>query len=307
MKKVCVHVILLLLLLGGCKTSKIPPDVFVRKLYSSAGNFIQYYSGNLPVILSAPHGGTAKPDSLPDRSCAGCVTTADLNTTELAMLIDSFITVKTGCYAHLVLSNLHRVKLDANRNLPEAIDGNAITKSFYDKYHFFMQAASDSVKKKFKKGLVIDLHGHGHTIQRLEIGYLLSEKILRLSDVNLLPFKDSSSIRHLATQSGAGFISLLRGEKALGTLLAAKGFPAVPSKQIPAPKSGEPYFEGGFITATYGSVNKGTIDAIQVETNLTGVRDSDTARRTFAAVFADIIINYVEEQYFNKKIQFSCK
>jgi hypothetical protein len=187
MKKVSVNVILLLLLVSGWKTSKIPPDVFVRKLNSSTGNFIQYHSGNLPIILSASHGGMAKPDSLPDRSCTGCVTTADLNTTELAILIDSFITVKTGCYAHLVFSNLHRVKLDANRNLPEAIDGNIITKPFYDRYHDFMQAASDSVKKKHRKGLVIDIHGHGHTIQRLEIGYLLSEKILRLNDLNLPP------------------------------------------------------------------------------------------------------------------------
>lgn len=307
MKRAYGFVILLLVMLAACKTNKIPPDVFVREVSTSAGNFIQYSSGNLPVILSAPHGGTVKPDSLPDRSCAGCVIDADLNTAGLAILIDSFITVKTGCYAHLIFSNLHRVKLDANRNLPEATDSNAITKPFYDVYHSFMRAAYDSVKKKYTKGLVIDLHGHGHAIQRLEIGYLLSEKILRLSDSSLLLFKDSSSIRHLATQSAAGFINLVRGEAALGTLLAAKGFPSVPSKQIPAPKNREPYFEGGFITATYGSVNKGTIDAIQIETNLSGVRDSNASRRAFAAVFADIIVNYVEEQYFNKKIEFNCK
>ena len=43
-------------------------------------DWVEYRPGTLPVILSAPHGGSTEPPSIPDRSGAGIVTVRDSRT-----------------------------------------------------------------------------------------------------------------------------------------------------------------------------------------------------------------------------------
>lgn len=49
----------------------------------------------------------------------------------------------------------------------------------------------------------MDMHGHGHSIQRLELGYLLSGDQVNLSDASLdanVAFQDTLSARALPAQ-----------------------------------------------------------------------------------------------------------
>lgn len=268
--------------------------VFKRQTITDADNYIEYRSGNFPLILSAPHGGKIKPAALPDRTCADCIVVGDANTDNLIHLVDSFITVKTGCYPHAVFANLHRIKLDANRSLPEATDGNAATLPYYNAYHQHMTTAQQKVMQTSSRGLVIDLHGHGHSIQRLELGYTVSANSLRLDDASLAAKQATSSIRRLAdiALGNPGFVSLIRGHAALGTHIANLGYPAVPSLQEPYPLVGEDYFSGGFITETYGSEASNTTDAIQIECN-SGVRSSYAIRVAFADKLTDALLGYM--------------
>ena len=281
---------------------------FKRQIIKGTNSYNEYWTGNLPIILSAPHGGSLKPAALPDRTCAECVTSADLNTRELLRLVDSVFTAKTGCFVHSVFTNLHRVKIDQNRSLPEATDGNDVTLPYYNEYHNNLVAAQNAVMKKYSKGMVIDLHGHGHSIQRLELGYLISGSELRMSDASLLTLAGTSSIRRLnqVALSSPGFVNLVRGQEALGTLLGNKGFPAVPSQQIPYPLEGEAYFSGGYITETYGSLNNLKTDAIQIECNFTNVRDTDANRIAFAVALTDALIGYCS-LYFSDSLATLCK
>ena len=48
-----------------------------RNSYFDTTSYVEYRAGNLPIIFSAPHGGSLEPDSLPDRTCNGCVTIKD--------------------------------------------------------------------------------------------------------------------------------------------------------------------------------------------------------------------------------------
>jgi N-formylglutamate amidohydrolase len=299
---------IVLLAISSCERTILPeqkrskkPTPFKREIISGANGYNEYRTGNLPIILSAPHGGNLKPAELPDRDCVDCVTSTDLNTREVLKLTDSLFTVKTGCYVHAIFTNLHRSKIDDNRPLPEATDSNAVTLPYYNEFHNYLATAQSAVNSKYGRGLVIDIHGHGHTIQRLELGYIISGSELRLADNLLEPLKNESSIRKLnqIAIGTPGFINLIKGTKALGTLLANRGYPSVPSSQIPYPLSGESYFSGGFITETYGSYTSNITDAIQIEANYTNVRDSNASRIAFAQALSDALIEYFKLYYSN--------
>ena len=57
------------------------------KTYYSDKDYIEYFAGNMPLILTVPHGGFLVPSTIPNRNCAECVTVLDTNTQELGSLI----------------------------------------------------------------------------------------------------------------------------------------------------------------------------------------------------------------------------
>ncbi len=273
-------------------------------LYTGAKGYIEYLPGTLPLIFAASHGGDLEPATIPDRSCPGCVTTTDLNTQELARQIRQALFERTGCYPHVVINRLKRTKLDANRDLAEAALGNPEAEQAWRDFHFFLEKAKAQIETaQAKRGLFIDLHGHGHSIQRLELGYLLSAASLRQSDValNAPEIINQSSIRQLVidNRQQQAHADLIRGAAGLGTLLEQEGYPSVPSLGDPAPKSGEAYFSGGYNTERHGSVTaEAKIDAIQIECNFQGVRDTEISREFFASALAKTLLAYLKEHYY---------
>ena len=115
--------------------------------------------------------------------------------------------------------------------------------------------------QNFERGLLIDLHGHGHSHQIQEIGYLLDGHALKQSHEYLKSNTHKSSIYSLSKKYD--IIDLMIGENSIGTLLEKSGYPSVPSHHNPAPSGS--YFNGGYTVLTHGSKNGGSIDAIQVE------------------------------------------
>jgi hypothetical protein len=70
-----------------------------------------------------------------------------------------------------------------------------------------------------------------------------------------------------------------------------QGFPAVPSRSQPDP-AGEPYFRGGYSTARHGSRDGGSISAVQVEMNLTRIRDTPDSRQRAASALAGALQSF---------------
>lgn len=287
-----------LLLVTGfvCAQTYLPGQV-----YFGANSYIEYLAGDSPLIISVPHGGDLEPTDIPDRDCEGCSYLRDSYTQELAREIRDFSIQRTGCYPHVIINRLHRKKLDMNRELLEATDSMASLEVYWKNYQDFITAAKDSVVKVFGKGLFIDLHGHGHTKQRIEYGYLLYGSQLRESDsvMNTPARVRVSSIRNLAA-SNLGDLphaDLIRGGLALGTLFADRGFPGVPSRQDPFPLADDPYFNGGYNTLQHGSSPGGTIDAVQMEL-YSAIRFNTNQRRAFADSFVRVTRSYLEAHYF---------
>ncbi len=257
---------------------------------SSEGH-IEYIVGNLPIIISAPHGGTLLPSKIPDRTYG--TMQSDTHTDLLAMEIVRDFFDKTGGYPHMIICHLDRSKLDANRDIEEAAQGDPIAEQAWNDFHGFIDEAKVAVLGSHEQGLYIDLHAHGHTAQLVEVGYLLSNARLSADDREIANWKDVSSIRELGDRSGLSFAELLRGETSFGSLLEARGYASVPSTTHPDAGSGG-YFSGGFNTRRHGSRDGGKINGFQIECPWYNVVSSSWDRSDFSEAFVDALVAYLK-------------
>ena len=288
-------------LLPVCLGAKAQP-LLPGNTYFSPNGHIEYRCGDLPLIVSVPHGGSLEPVDIPDRTCNSPVYDVDANTVELSLAIDSAFQAHGGCRPHLIINHLARRKLDANRNLTDGACGDPQAVLAWNAFHDFIDSASATATALNGKGFYLDLHGHGHAIQRVELGYLLYEDELALppATLNSSTYINYSSIRNLAgnNQQGLTHAQLLQGQYALGTLLANAGYPAVPGQQDPFPLAGQPYFSGGYNVAQHSSYSGGTIDGVQVECYYTGIRGTAADRSRFADSLVVVIEAYFDLHYF---------
>ncbi|MBL8997752.1 MAG: hypothetical protein JNL44_10600 [Gemmatimonadetes bacterium] len=261
--------------------------------------WVEATEGTMPLVLIAPHGGDLTPPELPDRGCAGCETLNDANTQALARTIDSAFAARTGKRPFVVINRLHRRKFDANRDRAEATGGHTPLDPMWELFQGAVDSAKARATRVHARALVLDLHGHAHAVPRLELGYLLSATSLRLADSALAPLVGNSSIARLdsAAVGGDRGAALLRGPRALGTLLVDAGYPAVPSAQDPAPLAGEAYFDGGYNTQRHGSRSAGRVDAIQIECHNAGVRDTGANRAAFANALVTATLAFLSNHY----------
>lgn len=255
--------------------------------------YIEYVPGELPIILSAPHGGSLRPTEIADRTEG--VTGADLNTADLTLRISRALEERTGKRPHVILSHLHRSKLDPNREIEEAAQGDLYAERAWFEYHRWIETAAHVVERDHGRGFYVDVHGHGHAIQRLEIGYLLTGNDLARPNEELDgdTYVNKSSIAKLAREVSIDFSDLIRGEQSLGEMLVRRGYPAVPSASDPHP-AGAPYFTGGYSTVRHGSRDGGVIDGVQIEHNFDGVRDTPENREAYAAALAEAILEFLD-------------
>ena len=251
-------------------------------------NYIEYIPGDLPIVISVPHGGALTPASIPDRTIG--TSTTDLNTIDLGRAISAALASRSARAPHLVIVHLRRTKLDANREIVEAAAGNADAIQAWNEYHAFIEQAMSAVRLGSGTGLYIDLHGHGHAKQRLELGYLLSASTLDGTNAQLdaAAVASASSLRLIAQASPLLFSDLLRGPASLGGFLQPD-VASVPSPSIPTPGADD-YFSGGYSTSRHTA----TLPGLQIECNLSGVRDTANNRASFAGRFVQALALFAQ-------------
>ena len=280
----------------------------VGKTYFGVNRYVQYIPGNSPVILTAPHGGALMPDSIPDRSKASCggeaVLVTDTNTAELVLAMREAHFRRFGTFPHVIINRLARRKFDANRPLEEAACGNAEAAQAFAEWHAFIDVAKAEVVKTSGRGWFMDIHGHGHEIQRLELGYLLRPTDLNESDAELdskASLRERVSIRALLREPGATLSRMLRGPSSIGALYARAGFPAIPADNDLRPGSAR-YFAGGYNTSRHtcgaeaealGGKTGDRICGLQIEANFKGVRDGPESWKRFGEATAQVLEEYL--------------
>jgi hypothetical protein len=319
-RRAAVGVLLSIVALSACsggptdtKPPVTPPPVVpvtyvAGQSYFGRNGYVEYLAGNAPVILTAPHGGTLSPSSIPDRTASACggsaTTVTDANTQELVRTMQTRYAARFGKYPHVIIAHLSRRKLDPNRLQPEAGCGNAEAATALSEWHSYIDLAKSEVLKAHGKGWYMDMHGHGHPVQRLELGYLTTAAQLDGTDAALdaaSAAESRASVLSLSLASPLSFSALLRGPTSLGTLYAARGFPSIPSSGDPRP-SGADYFNGGDNTRRHtcgseagplGGTTGGMICGVQIEANFVGVRDTAANRERFADATAQVLEQYL--------------
>lgn len=265
--------------------------------------YIEVRSGTLPIVLTVPHGGALKPGNILARRYG--VTGTDSNTIPLAEMLIEELQARYGGKPHAIISRLHRSKLDPNREIVEAAQGDTTSEAAWHRFHDSAQKACDLVMKKHGYGLLLDIHGHRHLDQRVELGYLIKGDQLKQSDAELnanAALIAATSIRELDKRSPQTFAELVRGPQSLGGLLEFRGFRSLPSptKSHPAIIAG--YFSGAYDVSAHGSREGGTVSAIQVECPWNNVRDKPENQRRFAQALADSLGIYFET-HFGRKLR----
>tara|TARA_R110000764_G_scaffold70045_9_gene144840 strand:+ start:11196 stop:12293 length:1098 start_codon:yes stop_codon:yes gene_type:complete len=258
-------------------------------------SWLEAKTGNMPLVISAPHGGEISPQEISNRACG--TNSRDNNTAQLSLEIENVFN-QYGKQPYLIVAQIARTKIDLNRDLSEATCGNSLMNTTWNRYHQYIEEALASAIKEFGYALYIDLHGQSHPVRRLELGYLLSKLDLKDNYDQTNPnatLAEKSSIKNLLELNGnLNFRELLIGENALGTLLQNAGFPSVPSLDDPFPQADDPYFNGGYNTRRYTSSDHPKVFGLQIEANFQGVRDSEENRKKFSEAFVQSIMNYLD-------------
>ncbi|WP_038171878.1 hypothetical protein [Verrucomicrobium sp. BvORR106] len=280
-----------------CADSPLPENPKV-----GTTGYIQYWPGELPVVLAAPHGGRLLPKDIPNRPYGKLL--RDTGTLELAVEMRAAMLKQYGRAPHLVVCQLARVKLDCNREVREAAQGNSKGQTAWEEYHGFLRDAESAVMSQYGKGIFLDIHGHAHPKARIELGYLLKSKELQQSDqqLNAPDMVTRSSIRLLAGQANVSFAALIRGSTSFGALLEQRGFSCVPSPSSQL-EPDDLYFNGGYSTETHGSRDGVGLDAIQMETP-GAYRDTAVKRVELSRAVSDALASYFTS-HFQMKLEAS--
>ena len=234
---------------------------------------VHVQTGDLPIILSAPHGGTGEVPGVSERKGAGLptgpsgfFTGRDGGTEELAIEVADAIKKRFGKSPYLVVSKVHRKYMDPNRPADIAFE-NSTMKPYYDLYHDSLSKYCREVSDRFQAGVLIDLHGQGSS----------RETVFRGT-------KNGLTVRHLREMFGE---EAHHGPNSLFGLLSARGWRVHPSPHDGKEQSG---FTGGFIVQSYGSNKSQPIDAMQLEF---GADYRAVAKRAKTAeVLADALAEY---------------
>ena len=264
--------------------------------YQGRNGYTTYYPGNIPLILSIPHGGDITPSEISNRTYG--VTVTDSNTVELGIAIRNYFYANYNIRPYVIINNLKRTKLDANRDRVEAAQGNIYAERAFDEFHFYIENAREDIISKFGTGVLFDIHGHGINPDgfndlRTWIGYLLSSDELDNSndyiDQNISI--NDVSIYSLLNSSGQSLSDLLSGPSSLGALFENNNYTALPSPQSRSPE-GMRYFSGGYNTFRYGTNRNFNFSSIQLEFPFQGLRDTQQSRNLFAATFVELVQEY---------------
>lgn len=252
----------------------------------AAARFVVVQRGQMPVILSAPHGGPDRLPGVPDRKrpdpanpgefarwggFAGGL--GDVGTFELTQEAAAIVKARLGKAPYLVMNRVQRRHVDMNRPAHLAYDapGTDGPKLAYDAYHQALAEFCREVARTYGRGLLLDIHGQGEARDSIFRGTL-----------------DGRTVTHLLNKDGR---AALTGPESIFGFLAAKGHDVIPAVGSAALE--DPRYRGGFISVTYGGGARNTIDAIQLEFG-TNLRAKEGRPKT-AEDLADAIVRFAEK------------
>jgi N-formylglutamate amidohydrolase len=239
---------------------------------SGTDELLRVWSGMLPIILSAPHGGREPVPGAVIRRGLGIpqfTTGRDNNTDELTHKIAAKLEERFGAKPFKIVALFERKYVDANRPAGGGYESER-GKFYYESYHRLLRDSSAQVRSRWGRGLLLDIHGQG-----AEGGVIYRGT------------NNGRSVKSLMQRFGA---EALNGPKSILGQLHGMGYHIMPpGKSVQR----ESQYAGGYIVQTYGSHRPQGIDAIQLELGAQ-LRSRTNLERT-AAHLADAIAVFARE------------
>lgn len=168
-----------------------------REVVAGERRHVEWRVGNVPIVVSVPHGGSIVPRGAPLRSARCAVVEKDHHTMELADQLDQAFHRLTGRHLHMIVCHLDRACVDVNRRKEDAgpcdgcdmgcqlaghsdaedQDGGVAAQAWLD-YHSFIDRAkgalhgvplcarsnspAEHAAESAGRVLYMDLHGQSH-------------------------------------------------------------------------------------------------------------------------------------------------
>jgi N-formylglutamate amidohydrolase len=201
-------------------------------------------TGEIPIILSAPHGGNRGIQGVGERKGGAAkqfVTVTDTNSHRLTQAVAKSIE-RRWAKPHVVIALFSRKYIDANRPAEDAFESEN-AKSTYDAYHGALAEAVESAREKFGRGLLLDIHGQAAKPTTIYRGTANGKTCSLLLD-----------------RLGPGG---LMGDQGFLGILAKAGYEIHPERGSDAKEDSR--YNGGYIVRTYGALGATGIDAVQLE------------------------------------------
>jgi N-formylglutamate amidohydrolase len=216
-------------------------------------NFTYFQRGDLPILISAPHGGTKRTgvparvggiNPLTGREVNLFVTVWDDGTLELAQRVSDDIFGLLGKRPYFVAADFTRKEVDANRPAADAFE-NAAAAPIYNRYHNTLRDYVAEIRNRFgTNAILVDIHGQGVDADTVYRGT-----------------SNKRNVNRLLQRSGE---AALTGENSILGVLGNKGYKIFPrNNEERTPEKS--IFAGGYIVRNYGSNNANGIDALQLE------------------------------------------
>jgi N-formylglutamate amidohydrolase len=232
--------------------------------------------GELPLVISAPHGGRLEIPGAPVRKGeglktgpAGFFTGRDAGTEELALRVVELLDEKLAGSVSCVISRVHRRYADFNRP-PEIGVEHQAARVVHDSYHEALRSAVKRVRERHGRGLLIDIHGQGSSASTVFRGT-----------------SNGLTVKSLRDRHGE---SAHTGPASLMGLLQNRGWTVHPDPFTGKEQSG---FTGGHIVRSYGSHQPEGIDAVQLEMGIDYRRVE--VREKVAAELAETLIEFSQK------------
>lgn len=257
-----------------------------RAAVATPADLVVVQNGQLPIILTAPHGGRETVPGVAVRNIEGKPKPqynigGDPGTDVVIQAMAREIRALTGRDVYMVMARFDRKYIDANRAPGIAFDHPAAA-PYYEFYHQSIRRFVDEIRTTYSAGLLIDVHGQQ-----------------KFPDHLIRGTHNGRAVTRLLERAG---IASLTGPSGLFGQLEANGFAMFPANDVPpfpiGGTSEDAGFNGGFTIARYGSHRKDGIDTVLFEFGRKYRQKADIeewARRAARAVVA------FHDAYLDKK------
>ncbi|ORX51601.1 hypothetical protein DM01DRAFT_1337108, partial [Hesseltinella vesiculosa] len=267
----------------------------MEALQSYTTNAITVIPGDLPLLLTVPHGGLAMPTSIPNRTEGQVI--PDAYTIVLAKYISQQIRGHYKARPYMLILNVARRKVDVNRPIDQGTDSET-GQQVWAEYHDALRGLVQQIQTRFGEGLLLDIHGQAHREGMVELGYMVQKSKLQTvdRDQDLITNSSLSRLAHRLLQNNRPEVvsQLLRGSGSFGDKMMGGSdlIQVVPSPTHRSPAKQALYFEGGYTTQQYSS----QLDVIQIESPQ-ALRFSASDRPILAQAIANATTYFMDKYY----------